>query len=341
MLLTSIKSKLRFIRNKLKRKISFGISASKLRKLDDRVIKNSCGELRLFVMARNESLRLPYFFDYYFGKGVDRVFFIDNGSTDNSIEIALSYDNVHVFQTKESFKNYSNWMEILLDRYGNGYWCIAADVDEILTFPYYESISIKQFCQFLEQEGDAALQCLFLDMYSDKPISNNTYKPGENPLDVCPFFDPSYGEENKIWMNPKHQKKFNCTRFFGNMRQRVFGLDNISLSKISLFKYDKAKVFAGRGMHAMDGVKFSPARGVTMHFKYLQDFNSRVVSEAVRGEHEGNAIDYKSYAKKVEEDADLNCYFEDSVKFTNSAKLIELGLMKSSVALDEFVKQHN
>jgi len=341
MFISNIRAKVRVIKNKLKRKLSFTVSSYKLQKIDNRVIKDNPGELRLFVMARNESLRLPYFLKYYFSMGVDRVFLIDNDSTDSSVEIALSFDNVHVFQTKESFKNYSNWMEILLDRYGSGYWCIAADVDEILNYPYSEVLSIKQFTHFLEQQGDTALQCLFLDMYSDKPISKNSYKPGENPLGVCPYFDASYDEENKVWMNLKHLNKFNCTRFFGNMRKRVFDLNNISLSKVSLFKYDLKHVFAGRGMHAMDGVNFSSVRGATMHFKYLQDFNSRVLNEVVRGEHEGNAADYKSYAKKVEDDSDLNCHYEGSVKYVSSTQLVELGLMKSNKNLDEFAKNPN
>ena len=328
----------RILKNQLKRKIAFVISSYKLKSVSNKITEYSQGELRLFVMARNESLRLPYFLDHYFDKGVDRVFLIDNNSTDGTVDIAQSYENVHVFQTKESFRNYSNWMEILLERYGKGHWCVAADVDEILNYPHSESISIRQLTQFLDQQGDTALQCLFLDMYSDKPINKNTYRASEDPLDVCSYFDPDYGEEPRVWTNKKTHNKFVGTRFFGNMRKRVFNLNNISLSKISLFKYD-TDVFAVRGMHGMDGVTFSAIQGATMHFKYLQDFNERVVTEVARGEHEGNAADYKNYARKVDENADLNCHYEGSIKFIDSSQLVELGIMKSNLDLDEFVRK--
>jgi len=330
----NISAEIRSVKHKIKRKISFLISAARLHKLDQCRVPNAPDELRLFVMARNESLRLPYFLEYYFSKGVDRVFLIDNNSTDETVNIALAHDNVHVYRTKESFKNYSNWMEILLDKFGTGHWCISADLDEILCYPHVENLSIKQLCRFLEQQKATAMQCFLLDMYSDKPVCYNDYISGSNPLTVCSFFDPQYEESEKEWINQRTRKRFINKRFTGNMRKRVFGA-NVSLSKIPLFKYGPG-VFAVRGMHGMDGVHFSSLRGVVFHFKYLQDFNMRVVNEAARGQHEGNAADYKQYAQKVGEDPDLNCYYEGSVNYVDSTQLIKLGLLKTSQEFDAF-----
>jgi len=332
----SIRASLGRIKRKLKRKLSFLVSSFRLSQFDNKSIPDDQKELRLFAMARNEALRLPYFIEYYFSKGVDRIFLIDNGSTDNTRQIALSYDNVHVLKTTESFVNYSNWMEIALDRYGVGRWCLSADIDEIFQYPYSEQLTLKQLCVFLDEQGDTAMQSLLLDMYSDKPIRLNTYQAGQNPLEVSPYFDPQYEESIKVWVNQRTQEQFNCARFTGGMRLRLFGA-KVSMSKIPLFKYDKG-VFAGRGMHGMDGVKFSKVRGAVLHFKYLQDFNKRVVNEADRGEHEGGAADYKLYAKKVEENSDLNCFFEGSVKFVDGEQLVKIGIMKSNNEIKEFAR---
>ncbi len=312
------------------------MSAMRIRRMDDRQIANNPDEIRLFVMGRNESLRLPYFFEYYFSKGVDRVFYIDNGSTDQSMQIALGQENVHVFQTRENFKHYSNWMEILLERYGKGHWCLAADVDEILNYPYADVISLKEYCHFLESQGYTAVQNYLLDMYSDKPVSQNAYTAGENPLAVCSYFDPAFEESEKYWLNEKTQEYFPLKRITGNLRYRLFGT-KVSLSKINPFKYGP-QVFAGRGLHAMDGVQYANLSGVVFHFKYLQDFNARVVAEARRGQHEGGAAEYKKYARKVEGEGDINCYFPGSVRYENNAQLREMGLIKSSTALDAFIQ---
>ena len=46
-------------------------------------------ELRLFIVVRNEGLRLPYLLRYYFERGVDRLFAVDNDSTDHTRSLLL------------------------------------------------------------------------------------------------------------------------------------------------------------------------------------------------------------------------------------------------------------
>jgi len=313
------------LRHKIKRRTSFLISRLHLKKIDHHVIPNNPDEVRLFTMMRNEALRLPYFLDYYFNKGVDRIFIIDNGSTDDSLSIALQRDNVHVFRTFESFKNYSNWLEILLDKYGINHWCVAVDLDEIFFYPYAETKSIKDLIHSLEQKKDTAVRCVFLDMYSKQAIIKNTYKPHDNPLLTCPYFDSHIEKSEVYWTNQRTLKKYRVTRFLGNMRKRVFRT-KVNLTKVPLFKYEK-NTFVARGVHAIDGARISKIQGVVFHFKYLQDFNNRAIEEAERGEHEGGAISYKAYAKKVADNDKLNLYYKDSVKFENSQQLIKLKLM--------------
>lgn len=315
------------LRRQIKRKISFLISRLYLKELKHSKIPDKPDEVRLFTMMRNESLRLPYFLDYYFSKGVDRIFIIDNGSTDDSVSLALQRDNVHVFQTSESFKNYSNWMEILLDKYGRNRWCMAADIDEIFFYPQSEQKSIKDLIQTLVQNNDTAIRCVFLDMYSKEPIANIDYKQSDNPLLTCPYFDSHFEKSETYWINRRTCKEYKVTRFLGNMRKRVFNTQ-VNLTKIPLFKYEK-DTFVARGIHAIDGARISKIQGAVLHFKYLQDFNHRVVNEAERGEHEGGAVSYKDYAKKITSDNNLNLYYKDSVKFENSQQLIKLKLMSN------------
>jgi len=334
---TTVRWLLRFLRYQAMRRASFLVSSMKMRKIDQRPIPSLPGELRLFAMGRNESLRLPNFLDYYFSKGVDRIFFIDNNSTDNSADIALAHDNVHVFQTKESFKHYSNWMEILLERYGKGYWCMAADLDEIFNYPYAETLSIKQLCDYLDQQGETAVQSVFLDMYSDKPNRLNIYKSGEDPLAICPYFDPDIEEVQRQLLNYKTMRQYELMRFTGNMRKRVFD-QRPNLSKVPLFKYE-SNVFLARGHHAIDGVNLSKIRGTVMHFKYLHDFSDRVLEEAQRGEHENDAKYYKVLAKKIVEDTELTPFYEGSVKYVNTAQMVELQLMKSTKEFDRYIER--
>jgi len=313
------------IKQKTKRKLSFLISNSKMRKLDNIKIPNNSEEIRLFSMMKNESLRLPYFLDYYFSKGVDRLFLIDNGSTDDSVSIALARKNVHVFQTRESFTKYSNWLELLLEKYGKHHWCVAVDMDEIFFYPGAEYRSIRDLSVVLDQRGDTAVRSKFLDMYSDLPIAQNRYKQSDNPFLVCPYFDSTFDQSDVCWMNKHTFSRFTTRRFSGNMRKRVFNVE-VNLTKIPFFKYEPG-VFIARGVHAIDGAQISNIQGVVFHFKYLQDFNNRVVIEAAIGQHENGAALYKEYAKKVKNDNSLNLFYQGSVRFKDSQQLIGLNLM--------------
>ena len=108
---------------------------AKLRKLDKISVPDSHDEVFLFSKVRDEYSRMPFFIKYYRTKGVDRFFFIDNGSKDRTTEYLLSQPNTHVFSTDEKLSSAEcgmKWIESLLQRYGVGHWCVIADDDHSL-----------------------------------------------------------------------------------------------------------------------------------------------------------------------------------------------------------------
>lgn len=306
----------------------------KFQKIDKLDIPNIKNEIRLFAIARNESLRLPYFLKYYFGKGVDRIFLIDNNSSDNTREIALTYPNIHVFKIDEGYKNHWNWMEYFLDKFATDHWSLVVDIDELLSYPYSENISIKELTKYLESNKYNALHSLLLDIYSDKPIINTIYCQDENPLVCCPYFDPKYYALNMRLLDLKKWTFFNATAFFGGMRERVFpniygSRQPVNISKISLFKYT-ADLFLIQGMHALNGANFADIQGAVLHTKFMHDFNNRVAEETIREEHWGNAVEYKIYNQECLRTRNLALKFPGSVKYENTQQLIKLSIMRTS-----------
>src|SRR5215467_4619488 len=109
-----------------------------LLRIDSHRIRKDQSEIRLFMTARNEILRLPHTIDHYRKIGVARFFVIDNGSTDGSIEFLRAQPDCHVFVTHDSFKDSrggADWQNALLDQYGMNHWCLAVDADEWLVYP--------------------------------------------------------------------------------------------------------------------------------------------------------------------------------------------------------------
>ncbi|WP_319591759.1 glycosyltransferase family 2 protein [uncultured Draconibacterium sp.] len=310
-------------------------------RIDKNFIPKGSNELRLFVIARNESLRLPFFLRYYLDNGVDRIFFIDNNSTDNTREIALNYSNVHVFKIDKSFKNFWNWIEFFLNKYGKNRWCLVVDVDELFSYPYIEIAPFKNLIEYMELNKYDAIRSFLLDIYSNKPIINTGYTSNDNPLKYCQYFDAHYycGEVNLL--DKRRWEYFKTLIYYGGMRERVFnriiGTNwNYHLSKISLFKYSD-KVYLTEGMHAINGAQIADITGIVFHSKYMQDFIERVMIESEREVHFGNALEYKIYNQACILEKDINLYYKKSVQFKNSKQLVKLGMMKSSMNYNNFL----
>ena len=314
-------------------------SINKLKKVNFVEVPDNKSEIRLLAIMRNESLRLPYFFEYYKNIGVDRFFIIDNNSTDDSALIASQEDNVHIYSTKDSFKNFWFWMEYLLKEFGSDQWCLVVDIDELFSYPYSEKLNLGELIHFLEEEKSTSVLSLLLDMYSDKSIRSTHYSKGENPLLKIPFFDKSYEIRNFRFIDKNSYSFFYSKSFTGGMRKRVFG--NIStphvLSKISLFKNNQNNYLTD-GMHAINNSKISTVQGAVFHTKFLFDFIDEVHEEIKRKQHFGNAFYYKHYEKKIGKQEDLNLHCESSVRYLNTKQLLDLGIMFTNSAFDRYAE---
>lgn len=313
-------------------------SISSIKRLDNRPISNNVSEIRLFAIMRNESLRLPHFIEYYTKMGVDRFFVLDNNSTDSSVEIGASCYNMHLFHTSESYENHWYWMEYLLEKYGKQHWCLVVDIDELFSFPCAEILGVKQLCQFLEKTNRTAIRALLLDMYSGQSVRDVAYNPGQNPLEVIPYFDAEYYEVTFPYFDRYKWQYFSSTHFVGGMRERIFGKSKpiTSLNKFPLFKFLPG-TYLGQGMHAINGAAISDLQAVVFHTKFLGDCIQEAQEESVREQHFNKASYYKDFDKRFCATPNLCLAFSNSVRFQNSAQLIELNLMKTNKYFDEFL----
>jgi hypothetical protein len=338
---TSLKPAMAERKYALKRWLSRNTASRKIVKTDSNPVPVNSREIRLFMAVRNESLRLPFILNYYFSQGVDRMFLVDNCSSDDTTSILLSKENTHLFSAEDRLAHKGYWIDYLLRRYGQGHWCVVVDADEVLTYPYHETLTLRELCAFLDKESATAMDCVLLDMYPNLPLGAISYEKGTNPLLIAAWFDkyPYVGELGgpiKPICLEKHSLVYRGPeRVYGGMRKRVFGID-ACLSKFALVKFDKA-MFLSIGTHFVQNARFAGVRGALLHFKYLNDFSERAKKEAMRGEYWQNSSEYKEYLRVVNNYPDLNFYSDISEKFINDRQLVALDIMKSSAALDSFV----
>ena len=325
-------------------------------------IPPAAGEIRLFSKLRNESLRLPAFLRYYRALGVQRFFLIDNASTDGSRELLEAQSDVHVFRTEQSFRaahGGTDWLNVVLARFGVGTWCVTVDVDELLSYPGVETTGLRRFTQYLDTNGSEALACQLLDVYPQGPLHQCAYQPGDDLIEAAPFFDG--GPYTRI----PHDE---CPYFllYGGIRERVFFPESRAglrrrlhvalyhrlllslpvvrdwhwllahrpvfppcLTKVPLVKWDTNARYLNVN-HFVSPRRLAPETGVLLHFKLLQDFHARAAQEVARGEYYEGAIEFRRYAQTLRSRANVSFCHEGSERFRNSAQLVDLGLMQDS-----------
>lgn len=303
-----------------------------LQRVDARSMTIDAGDVLGCLVVRNEIDRLPWFLAENRRLGVSMFLVVDNGSTDGTVEFLREQEDVRLWQTNNSFNlgNFgSAWFEVLLREYGLGQWVVMLDADEILCFPGYEDIGIRELCVMLDRAGFRAMSGVMLDMYSDVAVADTRYIAGDDFLDHCRWFDRKAHHESIPAAGPFKNQTFH----FGGARKRVFGGDVTYLvTKTPLVRYDADVVLAG-GQHftSHPASRIAHDACAVLHFKYFDSFAGYIESEVEREEHSEGARQYRAYLDATQQDEKLVLFDpEESIKFRDSHHLTELGIVDNT-----------
>jgi hypothetical protein len=316
--------------------------------------------------TNNEILRIDYFLEYYRKLGVSKFLIVDDGSLDGTREAllqqAVDHGDVHVFQSARTYKEARaglDWMEELLDLYGDGHWAVHVDVDELLVYPDSENRNLHDLIGFIEAEGCDALFAPLLDMYPRGHLGQVAYRQGQPFLGSAPLFDVAHTTIPKL-SNLLHRRSPNVT-VVGGVRRRVFYPENEkppiaarhlalqiyasicsaasrvglrfhspnlppALEKIPLRKWTKG-LSRFVTSHSTDRVRLSQVNGRLLHFKFLHDFVSNVELRIARNQHWNDSIEYKNYSRILSGDPGIIFESNQSVEYVDTIKLLSLGLL--------------
>src|SRR5215207_1361082 len=141
-------------------------------------------ELVLVCLMRNGRPYIKSFVEHHTSMGIKHLFFLDNGSTDGTIEALKGYDNVTVLRTGLPFKNYETSIrQYLVERFGQeGRWCLYVDIDELFDYPYSDVVGLGSLLRYLNQKSYTAVVAQMLDMFPEEPLSGRASNPLDEPL---------------------------------------------------------------------------------------------------------------------------------------------------------------
>jgi len=276
---------------------------------------------------------MEYFYEYYKKLGVDHFIIIDNGSSDGLVDWARRYPDITLFYTEGSYKKSRFgmlWCNDLLRRFGTGHWCVTVDPDEFLVYPKSETRDLKALTQHLDDEKRPCMHAVMLDAYSDRSLEETTLGPGDNPFEICPYFDrdgyiQTEGWGGGIWIRggPRLRTQFSDAPW-----------EAPALNKIPLIKWrwyyhynmsmHDARPFFLNKPHAPGRVSIT---GALFHFKMVSSLAEKAQEELTRGEHYAGSREYIRYAESRGEKVHAEGI---SVRYENSRQLVDLGLMSAA-----------
>ncbi|MGP6089032.1 glycosyltransferase family 2 protein [Antarctobacter jejuensis] len=304
-----------------------------LRPVANRTDRITPSDILLFSTQRNEGVRLPYFLRYYREMGVNHFFFVDNDSTDGSLDYLAQQPDVSVWTTRASYKRARfgmDWMNWLLLKHAHGHWALTVDPDELFLYPFCDTRPLRALTDWLDASSIKTFSAMLLDMYPKGRIDRHPYQPGQDPLDIANWFDAG---NYSIKKNPV----FGNLWIQGGPRARMFFADKPelapALNKIPLVKWDRKYAYVSsthnllpRGLNQVyDEWGGEKASGILMHTKFLSTFNQKAEEELERGQHYGASREYIAYAEGVQGNPDLWCKWSE--KYINWRQLEILGLM--------------
>lgn len=290
-------------------------------------------DILMFCTLRNEKVRLPYFLQYYREMGVNHFLFVDNDSTDGSLDYLSDQPDVSVWHTRASYKrsrfgvDWLNWLQL---KYAHGHWALVLDPDEFLVYPFCDTRPLRALTDWLDASSIKSFSAMLLDMYPKGRLDEVPYQSGQNPMEIASWFDSGNYTMSR-------NKRFGNLWIQGGPRARMFFRDKPekapALNKIPLVKWDRKYTYVSsthmllpRGLNQVyDEWGGEKASGVLLHTKFLDTFTAKAAEELSRGQHYAASVEYKAYAESMKDDPELWCKWSE--KYINWRQLEILGLM--------------
>lgn len=301
--------------------------------LNDRTAQIRPGDVLVFAVMRDESLRLPGWLDHYRAMGAAHFLIVDHGSSDGSGPLLEAQGDVSLWRATGGYRAARfgmDWAGWLLARYGHGHWCLTVDADELLVYPGWPDRPLSDLTRALEAAGRPAMGALMLDLYPKGPVGQ-PMPPGAGMLDHLCWFDA--GPYRTRIQRPRLNR---WTQ--GGARERVFFADDPprgpTLNKLPLVRWNRRWTYVTsthallpRGLNAQyDGPGDPRLSGVLLHTKFLPDAPANARREAAQGEHFTRPEAFDGYYTALSASPDL--WHPAACRWSGDwRQLADLGLM--------------
>jgi len=295
-------------------------------------------ELVVVCLVRDGRPYVKSFVEHYFALGVRHLFFLDNNSTDGTVEALQNYDNTTVLRSKLPFKEYMLLMkQYLIGRFGKkDRWCLYADIDELFDYPYSDVIGLDSLLGYLTEKSYTAVAAQMLDMFPEEPLSGREETLQDEPLkERYRFYDISYitrtSIKERLRLRNNTLESDDIEFFSGGIRGAIFGARPHLTKHPLVFLDGRVKPMEGLSLdsdHWVANAKIADISCVLFHYKFLDGYFHKQAAQAVQEENYWNdSADYKRYLQVLDKNPTLQVKRESARELKGVNDLVENGFL--------------
>lgn len=299
-------------------------------------IEYSENEVIVFCLVKNGEQYIKEFIGHYLKLGVKHIVFLDNGSTDRTIETAKDYDKVTILKTDFPFakRNNMRMRDYLLNRFAKNRWSLCVDIDEFFDYPFSDILNLEGLINYLNKNNYTAVVTQMLDMFPEDITRGRKKKFLRN--------------EHKYYCLNNLVKRDYCLEsggsvetgikaHFGGVRKDLFKVGDLCLTKHALILNDK-NTERGNFGHFLNKGRVSDFSAVLFHYKFTDNFFEQAEDAARREQYYNHSEEYKKYHNVLKKTIILRLKKENSINFKNTSELVNAGFLTVSEKYKSFAE---
>ena len=304
-----------------------------------------CGpdELVVLSIGRDAEPWISSFVDHHLALGAKHIFYLDNGSNDDTLARAARYEHVSVFTTDLPFSRYEVGLRRWITRaFGRNRWSLYCDADELFEYPYSDRLALPDLLRYLRHYGYKALTGQMLDLFSAKPFSQLKHSPDDSLRETYTYYDLTdlVPTHDVYWIRDGLLANMDIACLFGGIRKRFFGDACLLLTKHPLvYADDSVGVYTYDG-HFMTGAPVADISAALLHYKYVASLPARVRQTVAEEWHNKAGALYGGLSGVLGNNPDLSLRLETARQLTQVNELVDNGFLAVTPRYREWVDRH-
>ena len=281
------------------------------------------------------------FLDHYFKLGAVHVCFIDNGSTDRTIEIAQSYEKVSILSSDLPYGRYKYFLKwYLAEQFHGDGWLLITDVDEHFNYPLSTQLELSGLLRYLNHYQYTGVVTQMLDMFSNQPLrrSASTAAGPMKEIYNCYELEEVVPVKLNIFKNLSNTisndeiKAFKC-----GVRKRLFDAYPL-LTKSALLRPRNTNARPSTvSSHRITGAKLADISCVLLHYKFIDGFYDYVDWAIDSKVYYKNSSEYKLYQKLLQDTPEMNIASSSSKTLKSIDQLVDEEFLVLSDAYRDWI----